>query len=256
MKKYLNVLSIDWDYFIDATEKQRIIDFPDGNDDLSMSVKNILWANRYSENSSIEKIGIRKDEYEELTIYLVGLIVNTDSCNISTMVTDSHKYIYDVISEKLAESDNPLPVKLFHIDYHPDYYEDGQNLHCGNWLNYLYKDLEKNKTLTDSEVVWMAREDSDENPDVSTVMRKTEYDRNTELYDTIEEFFNGHIPDILFLCKSNPWSPPHLDYWFDKLSEVVIGIGKARWSNDINNRYTTEFQDTIKEFSSLKRCRR
>ena len=43
MMKPLNILSIDWDYFVNATEEQRIMDFPDSNDNLSQELGKFLW---------------------------------------------------------------------------------------------------------------------------------------------------------------------------------------------------------------------
>lgn len=248
MKKPINVLSIDWDYFINATEEQRITQFPDPNDNLGTKLNNFIWANRYAQNPKIHDIGVTTSEFDELKYYLTKVRQNPKSVDTKVMITNSHKFIYDFVVENLTDS---TPVRMFHIDYHTDCY--GMNftsypkeeLNCGNWVNYLCEHL-KGRPLKFSNISWLGRLDSERDPDLPKVVKRVEYDPTmNDLADMLSHYFGGSIPDLIFLCKSNPWSPPHLDYKFDELSSILMKTGRVRYSNDIENRFTEEFKNTI-----------
>ena len=55
MKRFV---SIDWDFFIDATAEERLLMFPDGGtENLPDSIKKYVWDSRYSD-PRLEKIGV------------------------------------------------------------------------------------------------------------------------------------------------------------------------------------------------------
>ena len=55
----LNILSIDWDYFFDATEDQRILLFPDDPNELFPDhAKKSIWASYYAKSEELEKIKV------------------------------------------------------------------------------------------------------------------------------------------------------------------------------------------------------
>lgn len=45
--------------------------------------------------------------------------------------------------------------------------------------------------------------------------------------------------DYVFLCRSDAWVPPHLDCYFDELSEFIIKMGvPVTYDEELNERWT------------------
>ena len=226
--KELNVLSIDWDYFIDASIEQRDELFPDPNDNLPQLLKSFVWANRYAEND-LMKIQVDYQAHNSLLYYLINLRDTEHDC--VTIVADSHRELYSAICEK-----NVKKVNLLNIDFHHDCYDLGdENLTCGNWLRILSQD-------TDLNAAWIKRKDSDTDGDLSAIGNKMV---SNDLSSDIFNLFHDQCPDIIFLCRSDPWSPPHLDRSFSMMIDLLYDVsGSITWSdepNDMDDRYTPEF---------------
>lgn len=64
----MRVLSLDWDYFIDATADERFALFPDGgNENMPYGLQNIIWNGRYMSHNNpelkqLKDIGIKQGE--------------------------------------------------------------------------------------------------------------------------------------------------------------------------------------------------
>ena len=241
MKKPLNVLSIDWDYFIDATLEQRMTLFPDGNDTLGSELNKIIWQSRYAENEELSRIKYDEEAFNGMMDYLYRVRKNYKSPYVKVMITNSHKHIYDFVTKN---SDKDRPIRMFHIDYHTDSYGFQAELDCGNWVDHLNKYL-YDRARKFSTIQWLGREDSEAIIGSPKLLQQTEIDGCIER--TVDKFFHGEIPDLIFICKSNPWSPPHLDSYFDKMFGIAKKIGHVWYTNFIENRYTDEFKSNYKE---------
>ena len=180
----MRILSIDFDYFIDATIEDRELYFPDGHDNLSPQMTKFLWDRCYSYYEDLKNIGVIEDFYTmcEFLSKMVGGKV---------LLADSHKeirYLFDSIQE---EED----FEVINIDFHHDMYvTGGDTLDCGNWLRFLV-DLKP-----DAKITWVRREDSQ----VESLSGTFPYYHTTDITEVQGEF------DYIFLCFSSPWTPPHL----------------------------------------------
>lgn len=147
MKKPLKILSIDWDYFIDATETERMTIFPDPHDDLPVSITTACWTGRYAEKPigdcrNLMEVGINQKRLQQMNNY-INLLSKGRNTDIKIMVADSHKHIYQFISKNMMNYPEfpcvGVPIKLLNIDHHSDAYgvRNTEMPDCGNWVNYL-----------------------------------------------------------------------------------------------------------------------
>ena len=99
-------LSIDWDYFIGASAKERMLLFPDGgNENLPAFVLDIIWASRYGGSvrlaeqhkdiRKIEGIGVLDKELQVLTEYI-------EKWGVPVIVAESHSEAYGVFRSRLG----------------------------------------------------------------------------------------------------------------------------------------------------------
>lgn len=191
-----NVLSIDWDYFSNATLSQRLRLFPDGgNENIGSLLSNIVWGTRYVSGELVQT-GLDKRALSVLTS-----VLRKTSPDCLMMVADSHKHAYDFILDSMEE-DCVSHINLVNIDFHHDLYDLGDsNLNCGNWLRLLMKDYDSEY----DKFSWVKREDSDtDGVDLSRLQ-----------IASIESIKDVEW-DLIFVCRSNVWSPPHLDKYFKK----------------------------------------
>ena len=97
-------------------------------------------------------------------------------------------------------------VELINVDFHHDMYiTGGDNLDCGNWLRF-FKDL-----YPDANITWVRREDSD----IESLEGDFPYKHTTDISVVKGDF------DLVFLCFSSPWTPPHLKTYFNKMSRCI-----------------------------------
>lgn len=226
MKKRLNVLSIDWDYFIKADMKQRIRLFPDnGNEKLPFSVRDVVWISRYSE-VPLEKIKLDKPSCNMLSdVFQAG-------CK-KAMIVDSHRYAYKFIDDYMDTDYSGI--NLINVDFHHDCYIGGEEVDAGNWLRSLIKKYRR----MDNSFTWVARQDSGmdalkEHP----LPIEISYDIN---------IISKYDWDLIFFCKSEMWSPPHLDIKFRELALTLKDISPSvLYEEDVDrNRYSEEFKQQM-----------
>lgn len=204
------VLSVDWDYFINATAHQRAMLFPDGgNENISYTLQDFIWNSHYSSPRSAElrNIGILKREYnlthdilrKFVDKYLHSWIANPHR---EVLVAVSHRWIYDFVIERTRAKEE---FEVYNVDFHHDMYHlrsKDQEVNCGNWVNCL---LEKRPKM---KYHWVKREDSDDE-----VLGGAKVDcADCKLRDLADLEF-----DYVFICRSDCWSPPHLDSYFETL---------------------------------------
>ena len=260
----LKVLSVDWDYFVDTEMGPRVKYFPDGgSEDIPIDIQDFIWTMRYTQYKD-ELLSIKSDRSQ---LFLFNKILNNCLPIHLTGITDllicdSHKNIYGFIISTIknietliGESFN-LNLEIINIDFHHDLYNirdvDSNRISqvdCGNWVWQLFKYF-----LSDNGMVkykWIRRETSD--------MR--EYDMACDRFKDnscidisndigITDDVLNFNPDIVFICRSMEWSPPHLDRSFirqtkrlcyqDKFWNTMVeqDIFKNRWrsiSRELNN---------------------
>lgn len=223
MIKIKKFLSIDWDYYIDATDFQRYTMFPDGgNENLPTSLRDYIWDSYYR-NPELEKIGVLPLEFKYLLSYCRQF-------KGQALITDSHKHIFDFIMDR---TDPDEFFEVYNIDFHHDLYDfktsDGARVNCGNWVTELRKER------PGMSYKWVHRDDSELTFDGELVEADfmTFNQFNMEFLRGIADEF-----DYLFLCRSSVWSPPHLDKKFVRAVKALmsqncfcryeVGINKPR----------------------------
>lgn len=223
--KTLKVLSIDWDYFINATAEERYSLFPDGgNEDIPYYIQDIIWTTHY--NGKLEQIGIKEKDLELTKGLIAG---NFDKI----MIANSHKHIYNFIEDNFFEDD----IMVTNIDFHHDLFGAGdtkrKEIDCGNWMAKLFENY-------NCRYRWINQKDS--NKEVETDILPIE---EITIEDILKEDF-----DLLFICKSGVWSPPHLDKFFNETFKPLLAqkeIEVVYETNVFNDRYDSNFMKMVTE---------
>lgn len=226
----MNILSIDWDYFIDVTDTQRSRLFPDGgNENLSIDIQNIIWMTHY-QNPALEKI----ESIPECRM-IKDIIIEHVSYEKPTMIADSHKHIYEFIKEHFSTNE---PINLVNVDFHHDLFKIKKigEVDCGNWLKYIMLEFPESSTYS-----WISRVDSDIE-DMAT--SKGQLNIFKEDLEILKQNW-----DAVYICRSGMWSPPHLDHVF---------IDTFKWMKDsyflkyettvFDDRYDEKFIEAINTF--------
>ena len=206
----MNVLSIDFDYFQSVSKNCIEECYPDGID-LNTSLSTIVWSRYYNNPFTKDKLNKVVINENELNEAINLLYKQNEKCPVR--IANSHIHIYDFICE-YAQKRKADRLYITHIDMHHDMFNDNDELDCGNWL---LKISEKYKTG----IEWIA------NP-ISREM----FGLNESQFDIIRTSIADVKPrkyDIIFLCRSDNWLPPHLDIHFQRLiKEIAIHFPKAK----------------------------
>lgn len=204
-------MSIDWDYFQDVT-KDQIRDYPDGHETMP-TVNNIVWALRYSKtypNFNPEDITINHNLYTHMCD-----IIRTQCRKHKGMpvcIALSHAYCYRFIKNLFPDEDD---IELYNVDMHHDLFNDNKELDCGNWIHFVMRDY-------NTEVFWFNR-------DVSVEAYKLPKNRkDIRMYPDDLSLCDGVDFDAIFVCRSDPWIPPHLDEFFIGNLKFIFGNKKYR----------------------------
>lgn len=199
----LKVLSIDFDYFQHTNKDTVQTCYPDGID-LNTELSSLVWSGYYANpktEDQLKNVALLTDEFA-----LLQQILSSDT-NIKmtapVLITNSHVHIYDFI-HRCARQFHADKINLVNIDMHHDILNNNDELDCGNWISFIAKDF-KDKC------------------DISWICNPT----SLECYGLKEE---GILPvdttlkaiqdckfDIVFLCRSDNWLPPHLDAYFHQI---------------------------------------
>ncbi len=263
----INILSIDWDYMVDASSEQRYDWFPDGGtEDIPMGVQMEVWASRYSTYPEIAELAPKEEEM----LLIEGFIDDHIHEKTRMVIAESHKEIAKYIIEfKNAVKE----INLYNIDFHHDCFgktirvvdysfseeadkivrhttmRDCKEIHCGNWLRKLIEYGVVNKAT------WVQQDDSLES-------LADEIEIIDKVYCGIEEFIKNESfeIDLIFVCRSALWSPPHLDgdfkLWMHELIQYLNSTEMVEVEENIVLRWTKTFNDAIernrKEIERLK----
>lgn len=197
MKEPLNVLSIDWDYF-QNTNLNILHHYPDGIDH-STELSELIWSCKYEIYPYLKNdITLMETEYNNLR-HILGKQAST--CPV--MIANSHVHAFDFIQENKKDK-----INITNIDMHHDIINENPERDCGNWLKELLMKKAKLK--------WIS------NP-ISFDMYKIQKDKdllhaiNSIHAGTSLDVIKNESYDIIFLARSDTWSPPHLDKYFCQL---------------------------------------
>lgn len=197
----MNVLSIDFDFFPNVSKEQLNM-YPDGID-LPPKLSDLVWSSKYElYGEKLETIEINK----HLINRLLHIFFKQER-HIPVMVANSHVNAYDFIQDVR----NKRYVELVNVDFHHDYISNNKILDCGNWISFLEKDgcLSKLK--------WICRP-------LSLEMYGFSKEELIEKIACINYNFKSIAAikfDAIFICRSDPWFPPHLDVEFETFLNVV-----------------------------------
>lgn len=223
----MNLLSIDWDYFFDASSAVRMECFqPVASEDYGDNFTMFAWAACYGEHGErLTGIGVKP-----VLADVLRLVPETAPLYIYR----SHLHAYDVFSKFARKKDR---ITLLHIDEHPDTTQDGsKNLHCGNWLLRFMA----SHTNRDNRFVWL-----------SNGAYTGDCPKNLEVCTSIDGTGLSDIRwDAVYIARSDVWSPPHLDSSFIKAFRPLFEDRKSKRFAETGvwqDRYTYGFEAVVKE---------
>lgn len=239
MRLSANILSIDWDFFVDATANERYMLFPDnGNENISNDIQNICWAGRYID-PKLSRITI-----DQFAINTITKLFNNVSYNpIKVHVFDSHKHCYDLVKKVIYAGVSIS--RLTNIDFHHDCYSyDIEEVNCGNWLVKLMTEY------PEIDYTWIKRKDSEDLSKDGDFVACSQLNISEDL----SEIFNCTW-DLVFICKSSVWSPPHLDGdFYNLVASAVRSRNSYVESGVMDSRYTDEMKEMTKyELAALSK---
>ena len=234
-----NILSIDFDYFQNVVLSD-LYAYPDGIDN-NTAMSEIIWGGIYGgvSGEAIEQITIRKTELNG-----AKRLIRKQKRNIPVMITNSHKHIYDFI-HKYADVDEPL--RLVNVDMHHDMFNDGLELDdpvldCGNWVSFIIKEYKTNFT-------WIANPVSSKMYGLGHIETKNTIDK---LISTSLKHIKDMQFDAIFLCRSDTWTPPHLDCYFTELCACMLDhFGEIYAEKNITNP-RTEYKNIAEQTKAIR----
>lgn len=232
MKRFL---SIDWDFFIEATATERAVLFPDGgNENLHLSLRKYIWDSRYRD-PKLSKIGVSN--------YFSSLRKIAREFRGDCWIADSHRFAYDFIMENTSPEEE---FEVYNIDFHHDLYDyrsSGERVNCGNWGTILREDRPNMK------FIWVKREDSE----TKTIGG---FDVECDIMDFDQFMFRFKHGvhksfEFLYLCRSAMWSPPHLDKSFVKVAKTLMRKCYTKFEKGIEEPREYEIPSDFSEYLTL-----
>ena len=229
----LRVLSVDFDYFQKVPNADVFEAYPDGID-LSSYLSTTVWASYYANPRTKEMLDKVKADRKGIE-HLQKILGNSVHTQIGVMVAQSHKHIYDFIMDEYNGGDYDS-VEVVNIDMHHDMYNQNPDVDCGNWLSHLVDDVEN------CDVTWVANKVS-----------KKAYGMSKALEECVEfdlSVLDNKEFDLIFLCRSDNWLPPHLDKDFEDLYYYVLELfGGARVDQQITE--CREYKDLVSQIAKF-----
>ena len=234
----MRILSIDWDYFFNCTDEFRAVYFPDGgNEKIGTAMSTWIWSKRYAENPDIENVKIKEKDLD-----ILKSIIDKNKNMYYYICADSHKHLGEfILTESMEVKLKDEDIEIVNIDHHHDAFNVGEELNCGNWVNKVIEKYPKTK------VEWIKNIDSQ--PSNNEYITEITWQ---DLKDQEEVF------DIVYLCRSGVWSPPHLDKQFGVLQRYINKrAGATIFREEIPNRWDEDFKKDLKSFrESLEEFKR
>lgn len=248
-KKTLNVLSIDYDYFMkfENDDTGPLASFPDGTEAF-IGLSDYVWASRLAceyASSEIAKVSCNSDELFEVWKFLMK-----QRKSVPVLITNSHMHIHGFIKDNIGELDS---VRVVNLDFHHDAYDKSRNgeLNCGNWVNFLDREFSLEYDWVTSDCGWNA------------AGKKPGILEGRPRYRCISEFRNANPkfkPDIIFICRSDVWVPPHMDSQFLPFAFDVCGRFKdVRGNTEVLkkrdvSKYVLQIKQSIDKLHKTYSC--
>jgi hypothetical protein len=171
--------------------------YPDGLD-LPTDLTKLTWMSHYmTSEKELKSVTIDEDRLNEIKD-----IINAQKSRSKAMIVNSHVHIYDFIMKNMPKFE---ACSIYNIDMHHDLFNNSEKLDCGNWISHVKEDIEN------CNITWIANEASD---DIYGV-------KNLPIEHDFKSIKDKKF-DLIFLCRSDTWLPPHLDPYFDDLYNVII----------------------------------
>lgn len=217
----MNVLSIDWDYFVNANLDERISLFPDGGV-FSPILESTIWVNHYVSNQA-KLEAIRTSNISKIKTFFKKN--GKDFKDI--LVCNAHEHCYKFVKDHIRAGEN---LNLVNVDFHHDVY-DNKTLNSGSWLKYLMSEYKG--------TFWWVRRATSQRPNNKQL-------KSMSLDDALSKHY-----DLVFICKSGLWSPPHLDNDF---SDLVYCLQKNTNANILaeNNILTDRYADMQEDIAQMR----
>lgn len=219
------ILSIDFDYFQDTTENTVKQYYPDGVD-LPSNLTSVIWSSVYSKNSpgyeAIQNVKVN----QELLNQAKNLILSQE--DIPVVFTQSHLGIWKEIKNRCVRGQNAF---LTHIDFHDDMMNGNEKLgiiDCGNWISFFMK-------FCHTKMIWFTRYTAMKLYGIKPGELPIFADDLSYLLRHKQQY------DFIFICRSDPWTPPHLDPEFNNL----IDLCRSNFSD-------VSVEDTVEKPRSMK----
>jgi len=225
----MKVLSIDFDYFQDVT-RDDVADYPDGLD-LPPALSADVWASHYAYKESLSSLKLNENE-----IRLMKNILLEQKRVKSVKIALSHKDIYQHIKDEYDGSG----LDVVNVDMHHDMFNDNPELDCGNWGFHVIKDF-------NASFSWVANKIS-----------KECYGMTGEEFGVIKESLSeiaGEQFDLIFLCRSDNWLPPHFDKEFTTLAKTLISLSIIKNYDCMVQKSALEprqYDDTAKTLKKMR----
>lgn len=223
-KKQINLLSLDFDYFQQMEDKFILAEYPDGND-LSHDISEVIWNLHYRNKKAYDKLMSVKLNKKEF--HLACSILQNQKENTLNMIAYSHVHMYSFI-EKFRMQYPQADIIVWNIDTHQDYKNENLKPDCENWAGMAIQDF----YVT---VKWISNDLSPyyvRHPEITSL--------GTSLEALKDQQFDG-----IFLCKSEPWYPPHLDTYFS----VMVNIIRNHFDRTTIQKGITKEREYLKELS-------
>lgn len=221
----MKVLSIDFDYFQKAS-KEALYTYPDGHDfgsELSM----LIWSGHYAnprERKLLESVTVDQDKLNKV----IDLIQKQNVFS-EVLIAQSHAHLAGFIRDNNEDNE---PIELINLDMHHDTFKQGtheaktfEEVDCGNWGTVLFNQY------PGTQITWVNQEGSEIFGDGDKRLKIT-----SDLDSVLDEDY-----DLIFICRSDIWLPPHLDKDFDKLFQAAC-----------NHFYQVKYDPQIKEPRDMK----
>lgn len=238
LQRPLNILSLDFDYFLkfENDDASVLAEFPDGTESF-LQYNDAIWATHLAHKEVEDRIKTVKCNEDELA--KVSVFLNDCKPDIPVMIANSHVHIYDFI---LSHAKPGQELRILNLDFHHDAYHTEQELNCGNWVLKL-------KDRIDNPVVYQwVTSDNGWNASEGTIPRFVQGAYRFKTFKDYLSWNKEYKPDLIFLCRSDVWVPPHLDGYFDMLMRFMA----SHFRDVTGEQRITKPRDLSKEIAKLR----
>ena len=229
----MKVLSIDFDFFQDATAEQ-LLKYPDGVD-YGTKISIVVWSHYYTERSLTDYMDVKSIKINRKLFKQMKEIIAAQDKTIPVLVTNSHKYIYDFIHEHW---DRKEQCDIWNVDLHHDLFNDNEKLDCGNWGMHIIND--------GAQLHWIGRETSVEVYGLGKI-------EDFPIKQDFEEIKDKKF-DLIFLCRSDTWLAPHLDKYFVEMGKLCCNhFNRVCGDPDVFKSRMREISKQVKSYDEMER---